>query len=327
MTTPEKERKVSLHLIGVSMVKNEADVIETSIRHNLRFLDAMIVLDHDSTDATSAILSSLVDEGLPLKLTRLSEATASFKQSECTTFLAHTAFARHDADIVFPIDADEFIRCGSRTVLDDDIAACADDVMHLRWQTYVDNNSGETDILRRMRWRVETRRQPPPKIALRRPKHGNWKIGPGNHLLYTQEQATTDWTNGSQLPNVTLAHTPVRSREQLFTKALIGWLSNRLAVGKDEAETTRFGWHWRELYRRIVAGDELTPSDLLMYTVNAYAMDRAYREGDEDLFTLVEEAIAAPVQLRYTTHTPIDPLRALANWTSSLIDELQRRSV
>jgi hypothetical protein len=329
MTVSDRDRTARSRLVGVGMVKNEADVVETSIRHNLRFLDEMIVLDHDSTDATPTILSSLVDEGLPLKLTRLSKATASFKQSECITFLANAAFARHGADIVFPIDADEYIRCESRAVLDDDIADCADDVMHLRWQTYVDNDSGETDILRRMRWRVETRRQAPPKIALRRPKQvpGNWKIGPGNHLLYTQENAKTEWTNGTKLPNVTLAHTPVRSREQLIAKALIGWLSNRLAIGKEEAESTRFGWHWRELFRRIVAGDDITSKDLLMYTVNAYAMDRVYQAGDEDLFTLVEELIATSVELRYTTHVPIDPLRALANWTSLLIDELQRQPV
>jgi hypothetical protein len=312
-------------LVGVSMVKNEADIIETSIRHNLRFLDAMFVLDHDSTDATSAILSSLVDEGLPLKLTRLSKATASFNQSECITFLARSAFERHGADIVFPIDADEFIRCESRAALDADITSCADDVMHLRWQTYVDKDSGETDLLRRMHWRVETRRHAPPKIAVRLPKHNpaHWKIGPGNHLLYTQESGETHWTNGTRLPNVTLAHVPVRSREQLLGKALIGWLSNRLALGT-EAETTRFGWHWRELYRRFTGGDDITSRDLLMFAVNAYAMDRPYQEGDDALFTLVEEAIAAPVELRYTTHASIDPLRALANWTSLLIDEIQR---
>ena len=158
MTVSDRDRTARSRLVGVGMVKNEADVVETSIRHNLRFLDEMIVLDHDSTDATPTILSSLVDEGLPLKL-------------------------------------------------------------------------------------------------------------------------------------------------------------------------TRFGWHWRELFRRIVAGDDITSKDLLMYTVNAYAMDRVYQAGDEDLFTLVEELIATPVELRYTTHVPIDPLRALANWTSLLIDELQRQPV
>ena len=34
------------------MVRNEADIVEAFVRHNLRVLDAMLVVDHGSTDAT-----------------------------------------------------------------------------------------------------------------------------------------------------------------------------------------------------------------------------------------------------------------------------------
>ena len=49
-------------VFGMTVVKNEADVIEASVRHNLRFLDRLIVLDDGSVDDTRDILAKLRKE-------------------------------------------------------------------------------------------------------------------------------------------------------------------------------------------------------------------------------------------------------------------------
>ena len=46
-------------LWGVAMVRNEAELVEAFVRHNLTLLDGMLIVDHNSTDSTSSILASL----------------------------------------------------------------------------------------------------------------------------------------------------------------------------------------------------------------------------------------------------------------------------
>ena len=62
------------------MLRNEADVVESFVRHNLALLDGLSVVDHGSSDATSEILNALVAEGLPLEVER--DGSAGYLQSE-----------------------------------------------------------------------------------------------------------------------------------------------------------------------------------------------------------------------------------------------------
>ena len=59
-----------MKIASISMVKNEADIIESFVRHTLRFVDVMYIIDHLSTDNTWIILNNLQAEGLPLILSR-----------------------------------------------------------------------------------------------------------------------------------------------------------------------------------------------------------------------------------------------------------------
>ena len=175
-------------IVGVSAVKNEADIIEANVRHNLRYLDRMIVLDHDSCDATPRILQSLVDEGLPLTISRLGTPDPSFKQAQFTTALARGAFEKCAADYVMPFDADEFIRAPSRDALEAALNDTKTDVTNMRWQTYVPSAHGERGHpLRSLRWRVETAKDPLCKAILsRRVLERDWRIGRGNHVVFEQ---------------------------------------------------------------------------------------------------------------------------------------------
>ena len=59
-----------MRLLGVAMVRDEADVIEAFVRHNLNFLDGLAIIDHCSVDGTAEILKKLQSEGLPLRIVR-----------------------------------------------------------------------------------------------------------------------------------------------------------------------------------------------------------------------------------------------------------------
>ena len=310
-------------IVGVSAVKNEADIIEANVRHNLRYLDRMIVLDHDSCDATPRILQSLVDEGLPLTISRLGTPDPSFKQAQFTTALARGAFEKCAADYVMPFDADEFIRAPSRDALEAALNDTKTDVTNMRWQTYVPSAHGERGHpLRSLRWRVETAKDPLCKAILsRRVLERDWRIGRGNHVVFEQVGDKLSWTAGEALQGVTLAHLPLRSPEQLAAKVLVGWLARRLTYGPKAATTTN-SWHMRELFQRVVSGEAITARDVHDYAIGIYALGRLPSAADAGLFTLVEDQVAEAMPLRYTGETPIDAARQLAVWGSQLLDTL-----
>jgi hypothetical protein len=311
-------------IVGVGMVKNEADIIEASVRHNLRYLDRLILFDHDSSDATPRILRALADEGLPVSILspRTDRRELGYWQGEFMTGLARLAFADHGADHVIPIDADEFLDAGSRSALETALEDCPGDVISIEWQTYVpglDDGAG-MHPLDSLRWRVETDVPTLPKIAIsRRATAGDWFIARGNHAFCRRNGTESSIHPAVAVEGLRLAHLPLRSPQQMTAKVLVGWLSRKLAYGKSAA-STRNSWHFREMFARIVAGDVITMSDVRRYSAAIYALNRLPSSGDDGDVRLVEHRFADPMPLRYTEQTSVDPARLLAAWASELID-------
>jgi hypothetical protein len=315
-------------IIGVGMVKNEADIIEASVRHNLRYLDRMILFDHDSSDATSGILSAMANEGLPVSMLspRTDRREFAFWQGEFTTALARLAFDEHGADHVIPIDADEFVDAGSRGALEAMLGDCAGEVASVEWQTYVpglDDGPG-MHPLDSLKWRVDTAVQALPKIAIsRRATAGEWFIARGNHAFCRRNGAESSMHPAVAVEGLRLAHMPLRSPRQLIAKTLVGWLSRKLAYGT-RAASTRNSWHFRELFERILAGETITMSDVRRYSAAIYALNRLPSSSDDGDVEFVEHRFADPIPLRYTEQAALDPARLLAAWASDLVDSLAR---
>ena len=310
-------------LVGVTMARNEADIIEAFVRHNLRYLDEMLVLDHGSSDATGDILRALQAEGLPLTLAQPPREPI-FKQADWTTHLARQAFADHAADYVFPIDADEFLRADSRAAIDDALDRLSAPVLSLPWPTYVCRGDESGHPLHVMRWRVDVAPGPLRKVVLPRQTGmaQDWKIGQGNHLLWTDaDHGKWDAGTSHPIPGVELAHLPLRSPEQLIAKVLIGRLTRRLTAGPGIDETTT-SWHFRELYQRIMDGQQITPPVVREYAVAVYALGKKPGEVDVAQVRLVADPFAEPMPLRYTPNHPVKPALLLAAWALSLVERV-----
>lgn len=95
------------NVIGISVVKNEADIIEAFVRYNLRYLDRMIVMDNRSSDNTRKILTSLVEEGLALLV--IDDPVIAYAQSQKMTALFWSVVDIFHPDYIVPIDADELL--------------------------------------------------------------------------------------------------------------------------------------------------------------------------------------------------------------------------
>lgn len=233
---------------GVMMVRDEADIIEASIRHALWHLDGMIVADNLSTDGTSRILDQLTSEFPQLRV--VNDDVEAYMQSAKTTALGRLAASTDPAlEWVVPIDADETWRVRGRPYerIADFLGSVGWNVAYARILNHVVVEG--IDVVggifgsARMPYRIPDPGELP-KVALRW-EHGA-TIHQGNH--------------GCSLPScpvlpeydpdtavLEIRHFPYRSRAQLARKVRSGAAAYRAAV--DLPET--YGTHWRE-YDRII---------------------------------------------------------------------------
>ena len=313
-----------MRLFGVAMVRNEADVIEAFVRHNLGVLDGLAIADHGSLDGTSEILAKLKAEGLPLRVVPAAEA--AFFQSRHMTRLAREALAGENADFVFALDADEFLKIRSRATLERALAAVPQGLHVLvRWLTYVPDDFESTDgafgpghLWRRLAVeRHSMHKVIVSRALLQQPKAF---ISDGNHLV--TEPAAARPPQHARLASdvVAYAHCPVRSREQLSSKVVIGYLADLAA----QVPGREFAHHWGELYEAVRAGEKLSPERLREIACNYTLRWAKWRPVEE--IELIEDPVPLAVDLRYPASVAPDTLRRLMRFTEGLIARRQEPS-
>lgn len=252
-----------MRLIGVAMVRNEADMIEAFVRTNLVLLDALYVVVHRASDGTAEILRALYGEGLQIRLLEVAEE--AFRQEHYTNLAARAALRDERADFVFPLDADELVRAPDRAALEAALAALPEATLGaMPWITYLP--TGEDRASPHPLLRLERRIRMSPMEALRldyaKVAVGRWfasapqaRIQEGGHAVFDGPRQVPAVACGG----VTLAHFPVRSGEHLATKAVLGWLA--LLLRGREVEDSEVGAHWRTLFARLKASGEVTDAD------------------------------------------------------------------
>lgn len=225
-------------VVAVSMVRDEADVIGSTVRHMLDQVDAVIVADNMSTDDTRLVLDSIAET--TSRLFVVDDLEPAYRQSDKTTALAHHARYHFGADWIVPFDADEWWYSSFFPRIDDalDDTDPAYDIVPAELYDHVATalDNGEVDPIRRIGWR---RRTPLslPKVAAR------WKPGlvieAGNHKAHYTDEAWKPWGPTA----LVVRHFPYRSVEQLVRKVRNGSAALR-AAGDTVPE--RYVVHWRQ---------------------------------------------------------------------------------
>lgn len=238
--------------VAVAMVRDEEDVVRSTVGHMLAQVDAVIVADNLSTDGTRAILDELAARSAG-RLLVVDDPEPAYRQSEKMTALALRARLDLGADWIVPFDADEvwyspFGRIAD--VLGDvapqwlitpaplfDHVATAEDPLEL-------------DPVVRLGWRRRERNFLP-KVAAR------WRadlvIEQGNHgASYSGRGTVFDEL-------LVVRHFPYRSPEQLVRKVRNG-AAAYAAGGTSIPET--FGAHWRQWGRILDERGEEAIADL-----------------------------------------------------------------
>lgn len=218
--------------IGVTMVGDEADIIETTLRHMASQVDHLIVADNLSTDGTRGILDDLAME-LPLSV--VDDPEPGYYQSRKMTELAHVA-GKMGADWVVPFDADELWTVRGSTVaealeqVEPQVAVVTAEIVdHMA----TGEDPDDPNPVRRMGWR---RPDPLPlhKVAVRY-RH-DLTIHQGNH------GADYGFAPVAVGPWITIHHYPYRSAEQLVRKVRRG----AAAYAAAEEMPENVGAHWRQ---------------------------------------------------------------------------------
>jgi Glycosyl transferase family 2 len=317
--------RAAMKIWGVSMVRNEADIVETFVRHNLAVLDGLIVVDHASADGTLDILKSLALEGLPLAVKRVD--VPGYLQAEITTSAAREAFGRRGADAVIALDADEFLKVPSRAALERAIAAiprrhCA----RIAWPTYVpplDRVQSDIVALIRSARRLAVEPEHPTdlghKVLLTRDFATDLSanLTMGNHgVVLGSNVRTSPQMPHVHLPESTIAvcHLPVRSETQFVVKVAVKRLA-RVAAGRDYPQASSIWQAWEAIRR----GARLTPA--LMLTSHVAGHHAPAGNLAAEAIATIDEPFLADIALRYTSATAADPLPLVL----SAVEGLARR--
>ncbi|MGL5005030.1 MAG: glycosyltransferase family 2 protein [Casimicrobium sp.] len=316
-----------MKIASVTLAKNEGDVIESFVRHHCAIFDYVLVVNHDSVDATGSILRRLVQEGLPLVVSN--DASLSYQQGPMTTRLARGAFERLGVDFVFPLDADEFVRVDSRDALVSGLKSIpSNHVGCLSWQNYIvssDDSNDEIDPVRRIQHRASVEPKQEQKVVLGRgfTRNPALELSPGNHFLLDQT-TTSSVAAATAIANASIAHFPVRSEAQFVSKALLQWMSVRLQNPIDfpslDAPVTNRSlyWHTREMFAQVCS-DMVFSTQRLQSVTWQYYVDKVRNPSEMSTIALTRDPLPVNHTLRYTDQTTANALLALARWADRLI--------
>ncbi len=234
-------------IYAVAMVKNESDVIESFCRHTLTFCDGILICDDDSTDGTREIIEKLAAEGLPVILF-YNLHSIGYYQDLLINHLAKKAVDSHGADLVLPLDADEFLYSLNGENPRSTLESLSDsEVYRLNWPFFLPSDNPRKNSVFLPTYFEEYMNQSRLKkvmvgAALLRNPHN--RISIGNQVLY-KDDSQAFW-DARLLDNLILAHYPVRSAEQIMTKAIVGW-ANALCT----LTPGNVAGNWGTMYQQI----------------------------------------------------------------------------
>ena len=241
-------------IVAISMVKNEAEIIECFVRHALTFADAMIVADQESFDDTGQILANLAAEGLPLTVRRI-HRTGHIQEEVMNTLLAE-AITDFGADIVVPLDADEFL------VNTDTPESCRallqglsrDALYPVRWRRY-EPIGGEGAFSLTGGCRRAKGDEAVGKVVVGagvtevRPFH----LAQGQHFAHWQVGQGWAPIPLAAAPPFHIAHFHWRSPAQFAAKVAVGWLNNVVKY----SPYTVVAEEWKRAFDRLLRDEDI----------------------------------------------------------------------
>ena len=234
-----------MKIVSFSIVRNECDIIESFVRYTLAYVDKMYITIAPSSDGTAEILACLAREGAPIVL--IPDEAVHHNQIVAMNMMMRRINECENADLLLPLDADEFYMADGtpRRHLEQ---LGQDAIYAVWWKNFIPMNDDDQSV-----------RFVPKRLRFaRNDEHGrHYKliipssvarlpgalIGMGSHSFLNGPEDLTP------VPPLRLAHIPIRSREQLMKKALVGVLAETARRDRAPEES----YHWFNMVREILS--------------------------------------------------------------------------
>lgn len=251
-------------IVLISMVKNESDIIESFVRHHIDMVDAMLIVNHNSVDSTGTILELLKEEGLSLFI--FDEKTVEYEQSFIMTNLLYKAINEFNADIVIPLDADEFLVQSNtinncRHLLETiDIKS----IYRIDSFNYFQPHVAQTPVAFSLNTvKLKSRvRQKAGKIILGRDVVTKFNVGlaMGNHDV-TISRRKRKHVNFVDFDKIHIAHCQIRSEEQVSSKIVVNYLLDISRTDRDPRDSC----HIKDIFEKIKSGEHVEYREILAF--------------------------------------------------------------
>ena len=292
-------------IVAVSLIADSADIIESFVRHTLTYADEMLVVDHAAADSTGEILRALKDEGLPVCIERYE--AAELRHDEILTALMHRAFEEHGADIVVPVDADEFLVTEEAAIL----LRLRTDMTFYAWHWMYELAEPEKDadkfLLARPLKRKKQHEAVQKAIIGREAARDYPLLAQGTHYLYRMEGEERVPAPALPISFLHFAHFQWRGALHTAVKVLNGWIGN---AAKYSVHTARC-YYWKEHFDTVFEGGE--PPVALSPAESEKVQNLVLPQGR--------------IELRYTKRSTFSPLQSLMRLSEQLAQDFAEARV
>ena len=254
----------------VAMVKNEEDIIESFTRHACSFADLLLVANHQSSDRTRKILELLQSENFPIQIFELENQ--AYDHSKVMTNLTRQAIDV-GADIILPMDADEFLvqSNGNSKSLRQALQNLDPNRCYTMPWVYFELIEPEIDadrfiLARKFLREKEIDNGPKTCAGAESVKKYNLTIMKGgHHVISAKSVDNLEIPIGSGIFN---AHFPKRSAGQILSKTMCGWIGHLLRFG----QYGRFSFDWFDTAREYI-DENISPEYHLKNPIETRELD------------------------------------------------------
>lgn len=272
-------------IYAITIVKNEGDIIESFLRYNLTYLDGILVYEGNSSfDNTADILKKMIAEGLNIHmacdLADLKSLTSIKSYDDLRKAMAKRAVDNFEADLIIPLDADEFL-CHTAGI---------------NPREALEALQGDTEY--RIPWRTYAYQSDPENYQEFLPIHFSHYRNPQLETIskalvsrFILEVMSISFTPGchhlvypggrlKKLPVETPAvlrynHFPIRSRQQLFTKTII----NRIHKWKTQSyNISEKGFQIGLLYNNLKDNGEISIENMKLHSIKYSVHEEHYQK-------------------------------------------------
>lgn len=258
-------------ILTLTMIKNEADIIETFVRYTMQFAEKMFFIDNGCTDGTIEILHELTKEGFDIVIYH--EAAVFYEQYLLENTYIKKIVRENQFDFLIPLDADEFLTASQLTPLLCFETLPKEKITLIKWKTYVITAENECngfflDSIKHVRIKESvtfTKVILPYKVLEKEEIY----VSMGHHTVESKMENIT--VENSQLY---IAHFPVRSEEQILLKIYQGILCQLMSSYRSVV-----AFHWRKLIKEF----EHSKLNLINYSQSYALPEGEIVDGERDI--------------------------------------------